>query len=277
MRRNLKVKAKETLSQNTGWFVLFTIIYWAIVWIIGTVPTAVSFVLFPISVLIIIIEIIFIAGAEMAYIRSLMVKNNQRSIRIHRDIIGPIMRDSIKFTWAGFLRGFYLLMWSLLLFIPAVYKSIGYAMTDYLIIDFPILTASEAITESRRMMRGRKWRFIWLNLRFIGWYLLIPFTLGLAYFYVKPYHNLALINFYEEALDETGYPEKVSRLSQARKHRTKEFFVEEDEYTPRPNRKAKKQGNTYRGITRKEKTSIYKTNHSFVDDKYTDDKNWDDF
>ena len=69
MRRNLKVKAKETLSQNTGWFVLFTIIYWTIVWIIGTVPTAVSFVLFPISVLIIIIEIVFIAGAEMAYIR----------------------------------------------------------------------------------------------------------------------------------------------------------------------------------------------------------------
>src|SRR5699024_7540454 len=168
-------------------------------------------------------------------------------------------------------------MWSLLLFFPAVYKGIGYALTDYLIVDFPILTASEAITESRRMMRGRKWRFIWLNLSFIGWYLLIPFTLGLAYFYVKPYHSLALINFYEEALDETGYPEKVSRLSQARKHRTKEFLVEEDEYTPRPNRKAKKQGNTYRGITRKEKTSIYKTNHSFVDDKYTDDKNWDDF
>ncbi|WP_016896385.1 DUF975 family protein [Aerococcus viridans] len=277
MRRNLKVKAKETLSQDTGWIVLFTIIYWAIVWIIGTIPTAVSFVFFPISILIMIIEIVFIAGAEMAYLRSLMVKNNQRPIRIHRDIIGPIIRDSIKFAWAGLLRGFYLLMWSLLLFFPAIYKSIGYALTDYLIVDFPILTASEAITESRRMMRGRKWRFIWLNLRFIGWYLLIPFTLGLAYFYVKPYHSLALINFYEEALDETGYPEKIARLSEARKHRAKEMLVEEDEYTPRPNRKAKKKGNAYRGFTGKGKTSTYKTNYNFVDDKYTDDKNWNDF
>ncbi|OYW69154.1 MAG: hypothetical protein B7Z25_06315, partial [Aerococcus viridans] len=105
----------------------------------------------------------------------------------------------------------------------------------------------------------------------------IPFTLGLAYFYVKPYHTLALINFYEEALDETGYPEKVSRLSQSRKHRAKEMLVEEEEYTPKPNRKAKKQDNTYRRFARKEKTPTYKTNHSFVDDKYIDDKNWNDF
>src|SRR5699024_12011251 len=78
------------------------------------------------------------------------------TLSLHDALPISIMRDSIKFTWAGILRGFYLLMWSLLLFFPAVYKGIGYALTDYLIVDFPILTASEAITESRQMMRDRK-------------------------------------------------------------------------------------------------------------------------
>lgn len=150
-------------------------------------------------------------------------------------------------------------------------------MTDYLIIDFPILTASEAITESRRMMRGRKWRFIWLNLRFIGWYLLIPFTLGLAYFYVKPYHSLALINFYEETLDEKGYPEKVLTLKQARKYRTKEVIVEDVELAVDHKVRAKAPHPAYHGFTRKEKPSTFKSNHSFIEDKYTDDKNWNDF
>lgn len=277
MRRNLKGKAKETLSQHTSWFIIFTIIYWAIAWMISTIPTAISFVLFPISILILIGELIFMAGADMAYLRSLMVKNNQRPIRIHRDIVGPIMRDSIKFTWSHILRGFYILMWSLLFFFPAIYKGLSYVMTDYLIIDFPILTASEAITESRRMMRGRKWRFIWLNLRFIGWYLLIPFTLGLAYFYVKPYHSLALINFYEETLDEKGYPEKVSTLKQARKYRTKEVIVEDVELAVDHKVRAKAPRPAYHGFTRKEKPSTFKSNHSFIEDKYTDDKNWNDF
>lgn len=277
MRRNLKEQAKETLNQHTGWFVIFTIIYWAIVWIMSTIPTAISFVLFPISIFIWLGTIIFMAGADMAYLRSLMVKNNQRPVRIHRDIVGPIIRDAIKFTWSHILRGFYIFMWSLLFFLPAIYKGVGYAMTDYLIIDFPILTAREAITESRRMMRGRKWRFIWLNLRFIGWYLLIPFTLGLAYFYVKPYHSLALINFYEETLDEKGYPEKVSNLKRARQYRTKEVIVEADELAADHQTKVKTTRPSHRDFTRKEKPSIFKRKYRFIEDQYTDDKNWNDF
>lgn len=277
MRKKLKAKAKYTINQHTGWFVLFTVIYWATIWTIGTIPTLVSFVFFPISILIVIIELIFIAGAEMAYLRSLMVKNNQGQIRIHRDIVGPMMRDSIKFAWAGILRGFYLLMWSLLLFFPMIYKSIGYALTNYLIVDFPILTASEAITESRRMMRGRKWRFVWLNIRFIGWYLLVPLTFGLAYFYVKPYHSLALINFYEEALDEKGYPEKISRQHHARKYRKEDIVDADDKARAGYQSKAKGPNRVYRPFARKERPASYRANHSFVDDKYTDDKNWNDF
>lgn len=274
MRINLKSKAKTMISQNTGWFVLFTIIYWSLVWIIGTIPTAVSFVLFPISILIMIIQLIFLAGAEMAYLRSLMVKNNHGQVRFNRDIINPIMRDSIKFAWSVILRGFYLLMWSLLFFFPVIYKSIAYALTDYLIIDFPALTVSEAISESRRMMRGRKWQFIWLNCRFIGWFLLIPLTLGLAYFYVKPYHTLALINFYEEALEEKGYPEKVARLSRARNERKKAVLFEADE---NQQDHVKHRRPTYQGFNKKSKKATYKSSHGFINDKYTDEKNWNDF
>lgn len=218
MRFDLKHKAKTTVKQNTGWFVLFTILYWVAIWLIGSIPMTISIILFPLIFILMVFELVFVAGADMAFLRALMVKNNQHPIKVHRDIVKPILRDSFKFTWAQILKGFYTMMWSLLLFFPGVYKGIAYSLTDYLLIDFPLLTSQEAITESRRMMRGRKWRYIWLNVRFIGWYLLIPLTLGLAYFYVKPYYTITMINFYEESLDEKGYPEKVLALGRENAH-----------------------------------------------------------
>ena len=64
--------------------------------------------------------------------------------------------------WDGFcmnfLQGLYVALWSLLLFIPGVVKAYSYAMTPYIMAEHPGLTANEAITESRRIMDGNKWR-----------------------------------------------------------------------------------------------------------------------
>ena len=75
--------------------------------------------------------------------------------------------------WDGFcmnfLQGLYVALWSLLLFIPGVVKAYSYAMTPYIMAEHPGLTANEAITESRRIMDGNKWRLFCLHLSFIGW------------------------------------------------------------------------------------------------------------
>ena len=88
--------------------------------------------------------------------------------------------------WDGFcmnfLQGLYVALWSLLLFIPGVVKAYSYAMTPYIMAEHPGLTANEAITESRRIMDGNKWRLFCLDLSFLGWELLctLPMLIGFS-------------------------------------------------------------------------------------------------
>lgn len=88
--------------------------------------------------------------------------------------------------WDGFclkfLQGLYVALWSLLLVIPGIVKSYSYAMAPYIMAEHPALTANEAITESRRIMDGNKWRLFCLDLSFIGWELLCALPLYAGYF-----------------------------------------------------------------------------------------------
>lgn len=78
--------------------------------------------------------------------------------------------------WAGFCMRFlhtlYLCLWTLLFIVPGIVKGYSYAMSDYILAEHPEMTANEAITESRRVMDGNKWRLFCLHLSFIGWDLL---------------------------------------------------------------------------------------------------------
>lgn len=82
----------------------------------------------------------------------------------------------------NFLMGLYLVLWTLLFIIPGVIKSYSYAMTPYILAEHPELGANEAITESRRIMDGNKWRLFCLGFSFIGWSLLcsLPILIALA-------------------------------------------------------------------------------------------------
>ena len=82
----------------------------------------------------------------------------------------------------NFLIGLFTFLWSLLLVIPGIIKQYSYAMTPYILAENPGMTATEAITESRRVMDGNKWRVFWLGFSFIGWGLLCaaPTLIALA-------------------------------------------------------------------------------------------------
>ncbi|HFI0049522.1 TPA: DUF975 family protein [Streptococcus suis] len=51
-------------------------------------------------------------------------------------------------------------------------------------------------------MKGYKFKRFLLDLSFIGWFILVSITFGLAGLYVWPYHYAAQIHFYEEILDD---------------------------------------------------------------------------
>ena len=97
------------------------------------------------------------------------------------------------------LEGLLIFAWSLLFCIPGIIKAYAYAMTTYILADCPEVGAIDAITISRRMMKGHKWEYFVFNLSFIGWDLLNIVTLGLTgLFFSAPYQLTSQAGYYAE-------------------------------------------------------------------------------
>ena len=131
-----------------------------------------------------------------------------------------------------FFMGLYSFLWSLLFVIPGIVKRFSYAMTPYILAENPGMTANEAITQSRHIMKGNKWRLFCLGISFIGWNLLcmmpsiiaitalgtaiivtenllllfgvipavIPSVIGM--FFLRPYMEAARAAFYRDLVGE---------------------------------------------------------------------------
>lgn len=91
----------------------------------------------------------------------------------------------------------FVFLWSLLLLIPGIIASYRYSMVFYILSDNPEISAMEALTSSKEMMIGFKWKLFCLHLSFIGWALLGMLTLGIGYLWLTPYIYGATTNFYE--------------------------------------------------------------------------------
>lgn len=68
-------------------------------------------------------------------------------------------------------------------------KTYSYFLVPYIVAENPNISANEAISLSRRMMKGHKWECFVAQLSFLGWYLLSIATFGLsAIFYSNGYN-----------------------------------------------------------------------------------------
>ena len=100
-----------------------------------------------------------------------------------------------------FLTGLFIMFWSLLLVVPGIIKTYSYSMAFFIVADDPSVGALEAITRSRQIMNGNKWRLFCLYLRFIGWGILCAFTLGIGLLWLWPYMMASTAAFYEDIKD----------------------------------------------------------------------------
>lgn len=136
-----------------------------------------------------------------------------------------------------FVRGFYIFCWTCLFFVPGFIKTYSYAMTPYVLMEHPEYSANEAITESRRLMDGKKWNLFCLTFSFIGWRLIcsiqyiIPAVLlytqgrlsgvtvlflaalmgplNIGYLFLRPYEEAAFAAFYRDVRDEKREIEEI--------------------------------------------------------------------
>lgn len=91
----------------------------------------------------------------------------------------------------------YTVLWTMLLIIPGIVKSLSYSMTAFIQHENPSLTSAQAINLSKRITKGHKGSLLMMELSFLGWYLLGAITFGIAYLYVHPYLYTTQAMYYE--------------------------------------------------------------------------------
>lgn len=126
-----------------------------------------------------------------------------RVYRYQRADIGDMFSEGFNDYWrnvGGILwMELFITLWTLLLIIPGIVKSIAYSMTPYILADTRQVRPTEALKLSMRMTYGYKGEIFVLYLSFIGWWLLSAFTFGLLpILYVGPYFQTSLAGMYEE-------------------------------------------------------------------------------
>lgn len=91
--------------------------------------------------------------------------------------------------------------------IPGIILAFGLSQTSLIILDNPNMNIIDAMILSWKMMNGYKMDYFMLILSFLGWIFILIFTLGIGYFWLIPYMQVTLSNFYNKLKEE--YKEKA--------------------------------------------------------------------
>ena len=189
-RLEIKNLAKRQIGPNIGIIVILYIIVYAIYIASSSLSTIVSSAL----------AIIFELSLFSIYLN--LAEGNPPDVKG----LFYIFRNA-KLCGNGILLylliSIFTFLWSLLLVIPGIIKSLSYSMAPYILLENEYyMTPMDAIKESQRIMDGHKMELFLLELSFIGWCLLGILTFGLIMFYVEPYINMTFVNFYNTIKDK---------------------------------------------------------------------------
>ena len=81
-------------------------------------------------------------------------------------------------------------------------------MTFFVLADDPTIGPLQAIKKSTVMMSGKKWKYICLQLRFIGWGILSVLTCDIGFLWLIPYITTAKAHFYLDVKDRASLPKE---------------------------------------------------------------------
>ena len=119
-------------------------------------------------------------------------------------------RYQLDLIFAGFSFQYYFLVLSaywittaftvvgfVCLIIPGIIIFFSLEMVNFIIVDDRDISPFEALKKSYQMMKGFKWKFCCLGLRFIGWFILGIVTIGIGFLWISPYYLMSVAIFYE--------------------------------------------------------------------------------
>ncbi|MBU7567513.1 DUF975 family protein [Weissella sagaensis] len=99
------------------------------------------------------------------------------------------------------VRFIFTLLWTCLFIIPGIIKTYSYSQATLLYAEDvragrEITSITSYLKKSEEMMRGYRMKLFWLQISFILWWILVGITYGIAGFYVVPYYQATMAEFY---------------------------------------------------------------------------------
>lgn len=211
LNSELRAQARERLEGKWGTFVLMTflmLVIQTILQIPGYIGSLLE-VLSPENVLASlsfsnISNILSLLALPLSWGLTVSLLRNHREESVDLENLFDGFRGGryTRVFCALFLVNLFTFLWTLLLIIPGIIKAFSYALTPYILLDEPELTARQAITRSCEIMQGRRWKLFCLYLSFIGWGILCLLTFGIGFLWLVPYMNASIAAFYEDARAE---------------------------------------------------------------------------
>lgn len=211
LNSELRAQARERLEGKWGTFVLMTFLLYviqALLQIPGSVGdlfkvlspenALTSESLSTLSVLLTLLALPLSWGLTVSLLRN----HREESVDLENLFDGFRGGRYTRVFCALFLVQLFTFLWTLLLIIPGIIKAFSYALTPYILLDEPELTARQAIARSCEIMQGRRWKLFCLYLSFIGWGILCLLTFGIGFLWLVPYMNASVAAFYEDARAE---------------------------------------------------------------------------
>lgn len=150
--------------------------------------------------------IFLVLPLQVGYMNSMKVYYENRDCNATSNLFNFGFNNYVHVVATTVLMAVKIMLWSLLLVIPGIVKAFAYAMTPYILVEHPEYSASEAIAASEKMMKGHKYDYFWLELSFIGWYILSVLTLGIGFLWLLPYAQCASAAFYNDLKGGNGNP-----------------------------------------------------------------------
>lgn len=97
---------------------------------------------------------------------------------------------------SAFCSGIAVEVLSVAVTIAYLYIVLRLSMSIYILVENPYTSARTALKQSWHIMKGHCFRLFVLYLSFFGWFLLAALSLGIGMFWLQPYLNMTMVNFY---------------------------------------------------------------------------------
>ncbi|MBQ6888438.1 MAG: DUF975 family protein [Lachnospiraceae bacterium] len=78
----------------------------------------------------------------------------------------------------------------------AIYFTLAFSQVYYLLLDFPEYSVKQILSVSMKIMKGHKARLFYIMVSFLPLYLLAFLSCGIGMFWIAPYANATMTNFY---------------------------------------------------------------------------------